>query len=235
MVSCGQKTGCRNCHVPQSRECHESPGCPPTTLFETSGGPSSLVHTTVFVLENEIDRSAVHVLIRVAITIVLFTGFSFEKVYLRANPDISIRSGLPPFNVSLAIPEKSVILSMFFTMSVKRLLSDTRTSVSFPPTTHGCKDSGSLCFSYVLPGEYEQISLQSNDSMGPIDFGRDNEEGATTFVSEDAPGYQLEYVQTNYPFNSSDCRIFQSFAALKICVANDGNDLMAGKEYPFTS
>ena len=167
--------------------------------------------------------------------VALLFDVGFELLYIPiTNNRNDVLSGIPSFNASLVKLNPEVLPGLFF-MSSQRFLGDPKSTYSFPPISRPCILSPEDCFSYVIPGDFDKISIRGRDrkqKMNIFDLAiNEHERKSTTFVVEKAPAYHLEFfpIQSSSTFGSSDCRVLGNFQMpMMICLKNEGEDLVAG-------
>ena len=164
------------------------------------------------------------IIIRTLLGIILLSSVNVETNYLRISSPANIIAGLGPFNVTMALSESPVFVSRWFMMQISGLLSDPQNAIL--TTLDGNCSLADNCTAYLIPGDFKTIQArQSNISSIP--------NSAASFVVENAQGYLLKFSSSLHPplpFNDSDCQIYgvHNESALKLCLKNDGNDLLAG-------
>jgi hypothetical protein len=102
------------------------------------------------------------------------------------------------------------------------ILADGKISKNVAPLT--C--SGDSCTSYFLPGPLSIVQFDPSSPMiAPTDYPT-----ATTFIQQDAPGYQLDFypIGTNDPaFTSDDCRVLGvNILAIQMCLKQTNTSLL---------
>jgi hypothetical protein len=102
------------------------------------------------------------------------------------------------------------------------ILADGKISTSVEPLN--C--SGDSCTSYFLPGPLSIVQFDPSSPMvAPTDYPT-----ATTFIQQDAPGYQLDFypIGPNDPaFTSDDCRVLGvNILAVQMCLKKTNTALL---------
>ena len=112
-------------------------------------------------------------------------------------------------------------------LSVDGLLKDRTIAFPYFNSMNDTCLSGEGCFSYILPGSFDEIIVKATSQNLALSLPADG----TWFVGEEAPVYQFDYFpfQSDIYFAQSDCQIYASASnAVKVCLKNDGGNLVFG-------
>ena len=182
--------------------------------------------------------SIILIAIRIALPIVLLANLDFETIYPRATPDHDIIAGVAPFNITYAVELGSlenVMVPEYFVLFLAGLLRDPKVAFPAAPITDACINSGDDCLSYVLPGDFSQISAYTNDPNNLTLLPDLPHGNGAAYIVQNVLVHQLEFFpvqNTNSTsFLNSDCRIYGNSvlgSSMKVCMRNEGNDLIAG-------
>lgn len=134
----------------------------------------------------------------------------------------SIVAGYGNFNASIITIFTPSEVAFAFATNTYGFLSDPTQVVLFPPVTPACRSSDN-CLSVFLPGGLSYV--QPN----PLDLLPQELNDGSTYVIENAPGYQLEFYFGQIIFSQSDCHAYQAGStALAICLSNIDGALSIG-------
>lgn len=179
--------------------------------------------------------SLIFVVSRIVLTFVLLIGINFVTVYRPVTPDHSIIAGAAPFNVtySTGMYNRVEILN-FFSMFLQGLLADSLFSITAPPTTEACQKAGEECYSYILPGDFVELGAYTGDKTNLTDILTLPHQNVDVYVANNVSVYQIEFfpVQNSLLFTDDDCTAYGNpylGTTFKLCLKNDGNDLVAGE------
>ena len=138
--------------------------------------------------------------------------------FLPTSPAQNITSGLGPFDPTiLNYMDRNLTTAMFSSYTLGYLAD--RTSVISMP----CKSSD--CASYFLTGGiYRTVP-------DPLNITTTEANGGTSYVVENAPGYQLDFSYgPKALFQWSDCRIYPvETTAIAFCLKNSDDYLFSGE------
>jgi hypothetical protein len=164
--------------------------------------------------------------LRGGLGVLLLADISFKSTYHTVYQ-------LPVEHAGLSLLNTSVSMSPYFNQKATSvfwwffpsLLTDSQNAKSV--ASLNC--SGTPCTSYFLPGLLSTIAY--NLSQPSITSGSFPE--AVSFIQNDAPGYQLDFVpiniETDPPMTSDDCQVYGiSSLAVQICLKKADTSFMAG-------
>ena len=165
-------------------------------------------------------------LVRGGLAVLLLSDISFKSTYHTVYQLPVERAGLSPLNTSVSTTpffnQKATSVFWWFFPS---LLTDGQNARSVAPLN--C--SGTPCTSFFLPGLMNTIEFDpSQPSITTSSFP-----DAVSFIQNDAPGYQLDFVpiniETDPPITSDDCQVYGiSSLAIQICLKRVDTSFMAG-------
>jgi hypothetical protein len=146
----------------------------------------------------------------------LLSNIDFQNTVSTVGIKQSIIAGLGPFNASIEVPGSPFLLYS----DLNALLQSEQNAIPVPsPNATSCDE----CFSYLLPGELNDIGLLP-DGDPPA---AESPEGVTLFISKAAPAYQFDYYPlSDIEFPSSACKAYGEL--IKLCLMNINEDLVAG-------
>ena len=163
---------------------------------------------------------------------------------------------MAPFNASLLTDQFTNSLQVTFLIEFQGFEFDPTVAFPFAPTVPACEMSGSDCHSYIIPSPLNALQViptnrsiaadekvnitatYANDGNSvaniPSQYNETQRRGATTYVAVNERAYQLEFFppESEVVFLDSDCIIIGSAVsgALKTCLKNVGDDLVAGEQ-----
>lgn len=161
--------------------------------------------------------------VRIALNVIhIFLGFlllsniDFRDTFTTVGTKQSIIAGIGPFNASIEVPNSPFIIYS----DLNSLLQSEQNAFPVPsPNGTSCTE----CFSYLLPGNLNNIGLVP-DGNPPA---AEPPSGVTLYISKSAPAYQLDYYPlSDIAFPSPTCQIYGGL--MKICLMNVNGDLVAG-------
>jgi len=155
--------------------------------------------------------------------VILLFNTNFEPSQPRVSSPTAVIAGMSPFDPALLSQISPDDLAAEALISVDGLLKDQTIAINWMNDTCLSTDG---CFSYILPGSFDEIIVQSSQSLASsLPF-----EGKW-FIAEEVPVYRLDYfpLQSNVYFAQSDCPIYASLSsAVKVCLKNVEENLIAG-------
>ena len=150
-------------------------------------------------------------------------------------PDNSIIAGAAPFNVTYSRrPAAQTVLLQDFSIFLQSLLTDPLHAIPASTVTEDCQMAGEGCYAYVLPGEFVLVSISSSSILNYTELLSLPHENANVYVAENVSVYQLEFFppQNSTALADNDCNVYEfplNQSSLKICLTNEGDDLIAGE------
>jgi hypothetical protein len=165
-------------------------------------------------------------LLRVALGVVLLADVSFQRTYHSVHQIPVLQAGLPPMNTTFPSTDWFQITATdYFWFYFPALLADAKISEPVAPVS--CTGLG--CQGYFLPGLPSYIHFDpTTPNLTATEYP-----DATTFIQQNAPGYQLDFsdidVNKDPSVTLEDCRVYGlSILALQICLKQDNNSMLAG-------
>lgn len=182
------------------------------------------VQRYIFGVQHNTDRILLN-LLQFSLGWVLLSDVSFQRTYQTVHQFPVLQAGLSEMNSSLLQTQYfNFTATDIFWWYFPSILDDTKISTSVAPLS--C--SGNFCRSFYFPGPISTILF--DPTLPNITSSEYSE--ATSYIQEDAPGYQLEF----YPIDEADpvltiddCRVYGvSVFAFQICLKKTNSSLLVG-------
>lgn len=166
------------------------------------------------------------VIVRLALGVLLLSDISFQSAHHIVHQFPVQNAGLAP--MALGIIEYNYfpyLITPAFWWYFPAILLDGRSATPMPPPSPCSRDT---CTSYFLPGYITTLTYENGNNLTSSNYST-----ADTFITIDAPGYQLDFrppAPDDPPVTLHDCQIYgYQKMGIEICLKQiDNSTFIAG-------
>jgi hypothetical protein len=168
----------------------------------------------------------IFVIIRLALGVLLLSDISFQPAFRIVDQFPIEGAGVPPMTSAVTnYPFFSYLVTPKFWWYFPAVLIDGKSAIPIPPPSNCTSDK---CSSYFMPGYITSVNYTEGYNLTDSNYTN-----ADTFITIDAPGYQLDFgplEPDDPPVTLQDCRVYgYNELAVEICLKKtDNSTFIAG-------